>query len=551
MSMNPRLLRPTASGFSPRSISGLALWLDAGDASSITAVSGAVSEWRDKTGTKTVLQGTPANRPTLVSNVFGSRPAVRFDGVNDFLDSTVPAPDLPWPSSMFAVVRKPTTQADGCIFAVNINGSNPFSNANSYIITTNSNSAAIRVLGGSSSVIFPGVGGTDDTLGSFLLSLTMATENNAVLRNVTAGQIATDATYTTNAPSVNNGFSLGIFKNLAGSSLHHLAGDIAEVLIFSGVLSTSEQERVQGYLAWRYGLQAGLPSNHPYAYSFPGFGSQARPSNADAVAWESAVYANSGSTSVGTLSAVDTFCGAIASAGIRDRFFRLNLFCGSFQGAFVPLFRGPSLGGTQYGGATDLNLGSPSFLVGDYNETGVNGGLLGNGSSKHLNTGFNVDQLPGAANCHLSSFITGTQDIASPRTLIGTLFNGVTDRYRLFLQLSGSSAPNYGIQTELGKANSAIANNRTNTNGGLILSSRTSTTLLTLYDDVVSIATNEVSTAETTGASPFFVFARNGPVEFYNGRMAAYSIGAGMTAAQVSDYNTAMQAFQTAMTRNV
>ena len=268
----------------------------------------------------------------------------------------------------------------------------------------------------------------------------------------------------------------------------------------------------------------------------------------EAAAWAARVVSNGGTVSGSTLSAVSKFCAAIASAGIRHRFYRLNLFCGSFQGAFVPLFRGPSLGGTQYGNTTDTN----NAFVGvgtDYAETGASGGLTGNGSTKYLNTGFNVDQLPGAANCHLSSFITGTQDIASARTLLGVLFNGVTDRYRLFLQLFGSTAPNYGIQTELGKANSAFANNRTNTNGGLILASRTSTTLLTLYDDAVSIGTSEVNTAETTGASPFFVFARNGPTEYYNGRMAAYSIGAGMTAAQVTAYNTAMQAFQSAMGR--
>ena len=268
----------------------------------------------------------------------------------------------------------------------------------------------------------------------------------------------------------------------------------------------------------------------------------------EAADWAARVVANGGT--VGTsLSAVDKFCKAIASAGIRDRFYRLNLFCGTgLNAALVPLYRGPSLGGTQYGGATDTN----NAFVGvgtDYAETGASGGLTGNGTTKYLNTAFYVDQLPGAANCHLSSFITGTQDIASARTLVGVLFNSVTDRYRLFLQLSGSTAPNYGIQTELGKANSAAATNRTNTNGGLIVASRTSTTLLTLYDDAVSIGTTETSTAETTGASPFFVFARNGPTEFYNGRMAAYSSGAGMTAAQVTAYNTAIQAFQATMGR--
>jgi hypothetical protein len=202
----------------------------------------------------------------------------------------------------------------------------------------------------------------------------------------------------------------------------------------------------------------------------------------------------------------------------------------------------------RYGNTTDTN----NAFVGvgtDYAETGATGGLTGNGTTKYLNTGFNVDQLPGAANCHLSSFITGTQDIASARTLVGVLFNGTTDRYRLFLQLFGSTAPNYGIQTELGKANSVVANNRTNTNGGLILASRTSTTLLTLYDDAEDIGANEVSTSQLTGANPFFVFARNGPTEYYNGRMAAYSIGAGMEGDQVTAYNTAIQAFQSAMGR--
>jgi hypothetical protein len=270
----------------------------------------------------------------------------------------------------------------------------------------------------------------------------------------------------------------------------------------------------------------------------------------EAQVWRNAVIANGGTVSGSTLLAVSRFCRDIDAAGIRSKFRRLNLFCGnsdaSLNAVRTPLYRGESRAGTQYGNALDTNV---NFVEGDYAETGASGGLLGNGSSKYLDTGFNVDQLPGAANCHIASYIRGTQDIASARTLLGVLFNGVTDRYRLFLQLSGSSAPNYGIQTELGKANSAIVNNRTNTNGGLLIASRTSTTSLALYDDAVSIGTNAVSTAETTGAAPFFVFARNGPVEYYNGIMAGYSIGAGLSGAEVTSYYDAMNTFQTALGR--
>jgi len=245
------------------------------------------------------------------------------------------------------------------------------------------------------------------------------------------------------------------------------------------------------------------------------------------------------------LSVVDKFVKACYANNIRDRLWRVNVFAGAgLNAALVPLFRGPSASGTQYGNTVDQSLGSPSFGDADYT---ASAGLLGNGTSKYLDTGFNVDQLPGAANCHLSSFITGTQDIASARTLVGVLFNSVTDRYRLYL--SSSTAGNYSVTGDLGKANPATVGGRANANGGLILVSRTSTISNTLYDDAVSIATNTTPTAETTGAFPFFVFARNGPTEFYNGRMAAYSIGAGMDSTQVAAYSTAMNALQTALGR--
>jgi hypothetical protein len=117
------------------------------------------------------------------------------------------------------------------------------------------------------------------------------------------------------------------------------------------------------------------------------------------------------------------------------------------------------------------------------------------------------------------------------------------------LFLNSSTTGNYSVTGDLGKSNSATVGGRANANGGLILVNRTSTISNTLYDDAVSIATNTTPTAETTGASPFFVFARNGPTEFYNGRMAAYSIGAGMDSTQVAAYSTAMNALQTALGR--
>jgi len=205
---------------------------------------------------------------------------------------------------------------------------------------------------------------------------------------------------------------------------------------------------------------------------------------------------------------------------------------------------------TPFGNATDTNNGP--FVSDDYVETGASGGLDGDGIGKYLNTGFNVSSLPAASDCHLSTYIRGTQSISAATGLIGAIFNGVTDRYRI--AFNTATAGNYSTLCELGKATQVVVT-RANESDGLVLLSRTSTTSLTLYGDDASIGTNVTSTAETIGNFPFYVFCRNStsnaPVEFYNGVMAGYSIGGGMDSSDVSAYYTALQAFQTALGRNV
>ena len=87
MSMSPRLLRPkAASGFDPRSISGLGLWLDFGDSASLTLSGSAISEARDKSGnSRHAVQATGANQPTVLANAINGRQVASFDGSNDSL----------------------------------------------------------------------------------------------------------------------------------------------------------------------------------------------------------------------------------------------------------------------------------------------------------------------------------------------------------------------------------------------------------------------------------------------------------------------------------
>jgi len=109
----------------------------------------------------------------------------------------------------------------------------------------------------------------------------------------------------------------------------------------------------------------------------------------EAAAWRAAVIANGGSVSRRTVNAVSKFCNAIVAAGIRSKFLRLNLVCGNnLAAARVPLYRGASSTGTQYGSAIDTNLGP--FTENDYSEAT---GLQGNGFNKALDTTITVGTL--------------------------------------------------------------------------------------------------------------------------------------------------------------
>jgi hypothetical protein len=49
--------------------------------------------------------------------------------------------------------------------------------------------------------------------------------------------------------------------------------EIAELILFTTALSTTDRQKIEGYLAWKWGLQASLPGGHPYFSAAPIFAS--------------------------------------------------------------------------------------------------------------------------------------------------------------------------------------------------------------------------------------------------------------------------------------
>lgn len=273
--------------------------------------------------------------------------------------------------------------------------------------------------------------------------------------------------------------------------------------------------------------------------------------NADAQDWQTRVIAAGGTVSASTFTAVNTFCNTITSAGLRDRFYRLNLFCGNNLAAcLVPLYRGPSLTGTQFGNATDTNLNN-NFVAGDYVETGVTGGLKGNGSNKALRTGLLPADMGGSL--HLS--VALMSDATVNQAAIGA------DNFNDAGWTSASidfATPGNGPLIPRSALSSSVGVNFTNTisaatTGRLVsTSSRASGATQRGYFNGALSATN-TPTYQTHPAFDFAIFGSNRKntsiVSYAAARLSSYSIGVDMTDAQVAAFDAAVRAFQVALNR--
>lgn len=284
----------------------------------------------------------------------------------------------------------------------------------------------------------------------------------------------------------------------------------------------------------------------------------------EAADWANRVRANGSSVSGTTLVSVSKFCRAIDSAGIRSRFYRLNLFCGGagssdttrLNAALVPLYRGPSVSNT-FGSATDTNAGN-LFGTANYNETGASGGLAGNGSTQYLQTGLLTSALPQVATGHLAAYCMTGFSASSAYGLVSSFSSGfVGSNYY------GIEANSGGVAGTLsGSWGSSFSGRHTATSAegsgvGFVGVSRTLSTDSRLYRNGSQVgATSATSTTPTANdGGGFAVFAHmaqvNSTANLAAVRMGGYSIGAGLSVAEMAAYYTAMQAFQTALQRNV
>lgn len=222
-------------------------WYDAADANAITFVSNKVTQWNDKSGnTRDLVQATTDYQPAQTT--LNSLNAVLFDGSND----RVRWGGATWSiSQSLTIVVAATTKAatTGLLYIMDNDARLIFGQDDSATkyLALNASSAWIGNTALTNDVAFIGSGVADGA-------------NSAVYKDGAAA-----GTGNPGSAGISTGFVLGCHKDQNASWWN---GIIAEVVIFSGT-DTTNRQKTEGYLAWKWGTTANLDASHPYKSSPP------------------------------------------------------------------------------------------------------------------------------------------------------------------------------------------------------------------------------------------------------------------------------------------
>lgn len=232
------------SAFNPTSIGGCQIWLDAADSATFTLNGSTVSTWMDKTGNGfNVSQATAGSQPTLGSNevVFNGSTSLQYSGSVGIFGNSYTSYVIHTPTNNTSYlqgiisIKDSTTGFDFEIgqFYVWVSGGSIY---HQFTVTVNSKTIL-------------GINSTTSLGLNYSINGQPFTAGGAGWFSVSAG-------------------SLLLIGNSQYSATGFI-GTINEYLLFTRTLTATEHNQITGYLAWKWGSQSSLPSNHPFKNAAP------------------------------------------------------------------------------------------------------------------------------------------------------------------------------------------------------------------------------------------------------------------------------------------
>jgi hypothetical protein len=241
--------------FSPTTLPGCQLWFDAADPNGngvIPANNSTITSWVDKSGNGNT--GTVTGTPKYYANGFSSsrHPYIYFDGRSWFLGNTT---NTGTTLTAFFVGMTPASQTTNTrVLSLGTPNDVDYHNSTQTIAIYQPGSIVGTYR--NPNQVFGTI-----TVGQPYLTCSLydGTNGYSILNGTTVGTFASTGSFGITS------YGLGNYVNAASGANEPFIGYMGEVLLFTTALTTSQRQQVEGYLAWKWGLQGNLPANHPYS----------------------------------------------------------------------------------------------------------------------------------------------------------------------------------------------------------------------------------------------------------------------------------------------
>jgi len=234
------------------------LWLDAADASTVTAGGGQVSQWNDKSGNgRNATQVNGANQPAYVLGGLNSQNIVQFNGSSSYLNMGTGLNFLAGVDHKAFIVHRINNNDYSNLYGA-ANGGN--GNQSLHVGFRNASSYRINYWGNDYN---PPITANYDK-GDFNFNRWEWPVGRPKSVYANAELEGTGGPNAGNIAAMSGG---GRIVNVVGQGLAE--ADIAEIVMVTGAPSPDIIDNMEGYLAWKWGLEGKLPSGHPYESAAP------------------------------------------------------------------------------------------------------------------------------------------------------------------------------------------------------------------------------------------------------------------------------------------
>ena len=245
----------TNAAWTPSSIT-TRLWLDMDDQTTFTSSSGNVTAIADKSGNSYTFNAASGSTLTAVNTAQNNKNILRFDGNSD--------------ATSYTGVGFSSTAVHKWFFVVKVTASD---NHDALVTFTKSNPTLQMIMFNMSGAgVFSGdwymnpgtslTGNSTNLLNQWvMLSIELDVPNTRATASLNATAYNTNVTQSGLSTMGTGSIRLNDYQNNADS-------DWGEV-IFTEDVTQSNSDKIEGYLAHKWGLTADLPSSHPYKTSAP------------------------------------------------------------------------------------------------------------------------------------------------------------------------------------------------------------------------------------------------------------------------------------------